>query len=683
MALADIQKRLRRLMNPSIKGKFTNAILAALATGDEFNEQNIIAAKQNMFIATATGQFLDRALARLGVNRPPEVGISDDLFRQIGIAQTSNKLVTNIFLEVLEIFYGSDAIRANMISGRPEGYNLTDGMTLIIGVDNNKTPLLVTFRASDFTDIADANAIEVSNVISRTAFNSGYTLVSSSFLNSADSQNYVQLMSGTRGPKSSVTVLGGSAQNVLQFAAIKQAAPQVGTQFTTSFDGPYVKFTWTGGPSPQLAFVNPGDYVNIFGAGYLQTNQGTFTVQNVQDGPVNFAFFEIINPAFVPQSPVTLSQVPGDSGNGSVTSTAYILQTPNGLARASNVVTVTTQANHGFAIGQTVTIAGADNTSFNGVFIITATPSGTTFQFDQQGVPSTSGNGSAAVSYTIEQLNGAMRAGGVTTITLTTPHNLAVTASVLIKGVNDSSFDGTYTITAVGSNTFQYAQTQSNDVTFFAPARQVIQDLTRYASVYEVNPYEIVVFLPATTKIVKRTLQGSWHVHNSSADKTFTSAYTFDPTSGFPISKTGTPLTEEIFAGQLKTVTFGQNTANFPDGQGYLVFDWGTSNQEGPVKYLGRPSSGSILLDPSYKFQKTHAIGSDMRLLSDRKPYRPKPDGTDLATYVTGTIQGRVEAQALITSLKAAGIFLNVIIVYPKGPGLHDVQNYVYAGDFL
>lgn len=683
MSLASLKKRLRRFLNPSIKGKFTNALLEAIATGDEFNEQNILAVKEQLFIATATGQFLDRLMSGIGINRPPGVGISDDLFRQIGIQQTSNKLVTNIFLDVLEIFYGADAIRANVLSGRPQGYRITDGMTLIIQVDNNTLPLLVTFRTSDFTNIANASAIEIANVISRTSFNSGYTLTAEAILDAETGLSHVQLMSGTKGPKSVITVLGGSAQNVLRFPEEKQAIAKVGTQFTTSFSGPYVRFTWTAGPSPALAFVNPGDYVNIYGAGYLSSNQGTFTVQNVQDGPMGNAFFEIINPSFVPQGPVTLSQVPGASQHGTVTSTAFLQAAPTGAVRSSNVVTVTTQANHGFSMSQKVTIVGVDNTSFNGTFTITGIPTLNSFTYSQLGVNASSGGGQASVSYVIQPINGAQRSGGISTINLTTTHNLVAGQTVDIEGVDDSSFDGVNTILSVGATSITYTQDASNDVTFFNPARQVIQKLTRYASVYEASPYEIVVFLPATTKIVKRTLQGSWHVHNSASEKTFISAYVYDPTSGFPITKTGTQLTETIFTGQLKTVTFGTNTADFPDGEGFLVFDWGTSNQEGPVKYLGRPSTGSLLLDPSYKFQKTHAAGSDVTLLKDRKPYKPKVDGSDYATYLTGTINGRIEAQKLIETLKAAGIFLNVIIVYPKGPGLHDVEGYVYAGDFV
>lgn len=676
----NVLQRLRSYLNPAIKGKFANATLGALAAGDGINEANIYAVKPQLFIATATGQFLDRLMAGIGVTRPPGIGISDDLFSQMGIEITNSKLVTNVFLDVLEIFYGADAIQANVLSGNAEGYVLSDGMTLVLQVDNNPKPLIVTFSAQDFDNIATASATEVANIISRFAFNSGYTLIAQVLADPTTGLNFIQLMSGTKGPKSSVTVIGGSAQNILNFPKRSLSIPRLGTQFSTSFSGQFVRFTWTSGPSPLLEFVSPGDYVNIYGAGYLSQNQGTFIIQDVQDGPLGSAYFDIINPNFVPQGAVTLTAVGGASGGGTVTATASIQPIPTGAVRSSNITTINTIGNHGFSSGQTVTIDGVDNSTFNGTYLITGV-SPTSFTYNQTGANATSGGGTAAVSYGIQLALGAVRVSGVTTITTTANHNLVAGQSVNVEGVEDSSFNGIFTITAVGSNTFMYTQDASNDLVFFTPVKETIQKLARYASVYEVNPYEVVIFLPATTRIVKRLLIGSWHVHNSDSVRSFLGSYTFNPKSGFPITKTSTTLTEDIFQGELLTVGFGADTSQFPDTQGLLVFEYGSSNQEGPVKYLGRPSSGSLLLDPSYKFKKTHNAGADITLLKSISPYSPKPDGTDYQAYVTGTITGRVEAEALIQSLTASGIFLNIIVVYPQGPGLQDIQGYVYAGD--
>jgi hypothetical protein len=56
------------------------------------------------------------------------------------------------------------------------------------------------------------------------------------------------------------------------------------------------------------------------------------------------------------------------------------------VSRASNVVTITTTAAHGFTPGQRVTVAATTNTSLNGTFTITSVPSTTTFTYAQAGV---------------------------------------------------------------------------------------------------------------------------------------------------------------------------------------------------------------------------------------------------------------------------------------------------------
>lgn len=350
---------------------------------------------------------------------------------------------------------------------------------------------------------------------------------------------------GTRGPKSSVTVLGGSAQNVLKFPTQKNAITRLGTQFTTSFSGSNIRFTWTSGPNPSLFYVSPGDTVNIYGAGYSINNRGSFEVTSVSDGSVGSAYFEIINPTFTPQGPVTLTGVGGVSGGGSV-SVLSSLNIISGAVRSSNTVTLTTVSPHGLSAGQTITVSNVSNVGFNGTFIIASTTLNT-ITYSQSGPNASSGGGNVTYKIDITDL-GAVRSGGVTTITTTAAHGLSTGQQVVISGVNDSSFDGAFVLASASGSTFTYIQDQSNDVTFFAPTRNVIQMLPRYASVYEVNPYEVVLFLPATTRVVKRDLIGSAHLHESSKDLSYPGPYLFSPKSGFSITKTSTtfPLTNNF-----------------------------------------------------------------------------------------------------------------------------------------
>jgi hypothetical protein len=523
-----VTQRLRQFLRSDIKGKFTTAMLEAFAVGDNYNEENIQALKQNLFIATAEDKYLDKLTSALGIIRPAGVGIDNDAYRSLAISINNTQAVSNIFLEVLELFYGIDAVRANVISTIAEPYALVDGMTLTVQVDKASAPLTVIFNASDFANISTATSIEVATVIARAAVQANYNLTASDFADISANQTFIQLFSKSRGPTSSVTVTGGSAQNIFRFPAIKPTTQTAGTEFTVTVEGGFLRYTWTAGVDPTLQNISEGDYVNIASPPFTPEQYGTFTITKVNPDVMGSGYFEVINP---------------------------IVQT-----------------------------------------------------------------------------------------------------------------NGSYTLAS------------DDNLRFFKPKRSTINDLTRFATIYEVNPYELVIYIPATTKIVKRSLIGSWHIHPDGNPENYIGSYCFNPKSGVSISSISAQVNQTITAGQPYTVIGATgSTVDFPDETGYIVFEFGTSNEEGPVRYLGRPSSNTLLLDASYVFKKTH-INSDITLLRSTKPYHPAVDGTDYATYLTGTVQGRLEAERLSNELAAAGIFISVIIVYPSGVGLNDVEA-VYAGD--
>lgn len=69
-----------------------------------------------------------------------------------------------------------------------------------------------------------------------------------------------------------------------------------------------------------------------------------------------------------------------------------------GVSRATNIVTVTTTAAHGFTTGDSVTIAGVTDSAFNGQFFIQSTPTTTTFTYNQTAGDATSGSGTATAA---------------------------------------------------------------------------------------------------------------------------------------------------------------------------------------------------------------------------------------------------------------------------------------------
>lgn len=74
------------------------------------------------------------------------------------------------------------------------------------------------------------------------------------------------------------------------------------------------------------------------------------------------------------------------------------ISTITNAALASNVATLTTAAAHGYSVGDSVTITGATNTTFNGTFSITTTTS-TTFSYSlvSSDIASAASSGTAVV----------------------------------------------------------------------------------------------------------------------------------------------------------------------------------------------------------------------------------------------------------------------------------------------
>lgn len=83
----------------------------------------------------------------------------------------------------------------------------------------------------------------------------------------------------------------------------------------------------------------------------------------------------------------------------STTLTNVVSATVTSRNRTSNVSTITTSADHGFVIGEAVTVAGVSAT-FNGTFTITATPATNKFSYSQtaSNVDETAGGGTASVT---------------------------------------------------------------------------------------------------------------------------------------------------------------------------------------------------------------------------------------------------------------------------------------------
>ena len=226
-------------------------------------------------------------------------------------------------------------------------------------------------------------------------------------------------------------------------------------------------------------------------------------------------------------------------------------------------------------------------------------------------------------------------------------------------------------------------------VLFFSPSRRTLSSNFTFATAYQTEERLLEIFLPAVTKVVKRERIGaSYILESGSATATEEyGPYLWDITKGYVIGSEQCSTTQKIDA-NLGLVLGVDNSIDFPDSAGYLIFGYGTQKEEGPVPYIGRPSSNALLISPSYRFKYTHDTGTNVSIVSKFSTYDPDTDGTDFPLYLTDIVSGRNYTQDLINLVAATGIRVIITILYPNDEGLskwktpNSDKTYIWGSDF-
>jgi DNA-binding beta-propeller fold protein YncE len=104
-----------------------------------------------------------------------------------------------------------------------------------------------------------------------------------------------------------------------------------------------------------------------------------------------------LNWAFVTPGGTGLLSVVDLNNDGRNVVSLIAVPSSNGAVRKSGTVTITTTGSHGASVGETVVVAGVNDSSFDGTFTVASVPSGTTFTYSQSGSDTTSGNGTVSV----------------------------------------------------------------------------------------------------------------------------------------------------------------------------------------------------------------------------------------------------------------------------------------------
>lgn len=661
-------------VNPNWK-----ALVEALGENDQQIADLVEEVRKQLFVKTSSRPYLDILGANVRVSRPRLVGVQDTDFRKyIPILAYQPKQVKEILDKLANIFYLDDATRSFDDSQAFGPFVLTDGWTLEYTVDNIYREQ-ITFEDTDFVNIAAATSEEVASAINRQTEHSFAVVVTQGNSN----QKYVRLFTTTLGSKGSIRITGGLSNIVFRFTGFNDNSGNgANTQWTVSKVGDLVKFQHTAGTSPGINFLSEDDisFIDIL------NNKGSFVIERVDVSDNAFYFRNPFGTAGIYtqttalqtkfMTPYTAAIYKNDK-RAAIWETedakiiaelpaipAIVKRNLKGGWHLNGVVSVMTSR----VSNSSLTLSDASDFPNVGHFymqqhkeILTSVPAESltiTKNFNSRLIRAetrfsyTGKTGNTLTGITpdlpaaaaLNQFNisSASRAGTyVVTVNTSAAHNFLVNDTVIVAGTTGpvTPINGSFKIASVPSATsFTYVSVGDTAAATGGTARVERIGLANSGSIiFSIDSY---------------------------ADTGILGSYVWDTAAPFVLSSLTALTTSDISTGSVvKTLNIGTNS--IPNESGFLIFDYGTTQQEGPIKFLYKPSANSIALDPSYVFQFDHDAGSSVTMLRTRGPHTMSGIASEYPPYLTDPIVAREELEEIMRSVKSVGIFIEFLVRYP------------------
>lgn len=304
------------------------------------------------------------------------------------------------------------------------------------------------------------------------------------------------------------------------------------------------------------------------------------------------------------------------------------------LSRTSNVVTGITSSNHGYQVGESIIIA--DSTG-----ILASTEVGDTSATSNviTNMSSTSGVFPGMTVWGPDiPINAYVTSVTLTSVTISTnPINTTLGATINFS----ESLNTTGILTSASGNTFTFDLIGSDGTA-------LITGTSRVERIGMSTSGSKVILTDAINGNVSRMV----------------GSYAWDLAAPYVLSSNTASTADAVQAGKIVRL-LNTSTNTMPDSGGYVIFNYGRQNQEGPVRYLYKPTSNTIAIDPSYTFKKTHPVGSPIVAISKKGPHTLRGKAAEYAPYITDPSEARFILQDLIRSVKSAGIFVDFLVRYP------------------
>ena len=267
----DSYEIIRKHFNAALDGPNWQALIKAMANADELVWELAQNAFNQLFLSTGSGKYLRRRAADEGIQEYPGLGLSDDRFRDLAIKLSTGRVTYISILEILESYYGSEALRAyaDTVSGP---YALVNGQNLVFKLES--VEYTYTVDASEFAFVGAATPTELAVSLTNFFERKGATARAVVRTNPALGTDFVRVFSGAAGLRSSLAIVGGTAQPFVGFGTFKNTytgtvtgADNYGWVYSlTSSSKTQLQYTHNVNnviPKIDTASVRAGDYLVI------------------------------------------------------------------------------------------------------------------------------------------------------------------------------------------------------------------------------------------------------------------------------------------------------------------------------------------------------------------------------------------------------------------------------------
>lgn len=214
LTAADI---VRRNALPIFSGKPAwEAMFSALGTGDDIVAVNNQLAFDQLFLSTASEQYLDRILADRGFIKPISLTFTTETLRDLAIRLSAGRQTTDSLNWLLSALHGYPATRAYVTGTVPGPYDMSgpwDRWEITI----DGTAYVIYFAASDFLNITSVPVDELVNVVNIKLALLGSQAFAATALTTHGSM--FRLYSGTVGIGGSIYFVGGAGSYVTNIMA--------------------------------------------------------------------------------------------------------------------------------------------------------------------------------------------------------------------------------------------------------------------------------------------------------------------------------------------------------------------------------------------------------------------------------------------------------------------------------